>query len=70
MRTYNEWSETRHRTAGDFLKTFPNQQVQVHLLQALMTHETYRGKSAFEILELPISPQLERDVQEHLGLKV
>jgi len=67
---FNEWvAQPQVRTAGDFLKEFKNKDVQVHILKALMSHEYYQGKNAFEIIDTDIPPYLERDVQEFLGIK-
>jgi hypothetical protein len=49
--------------------TIKDQPIQVHILQAFMTHEHYRGKSAVDILNLNLPEQLELDVIEHLGIK-
>jgi len=66
---FREWYAGKsERLASDFIKEFKSQPVQVHVLQALMSHELYRGHSASEILNLPIPPYLEKDVQEYLGV--
>lgn len=64
---FKEWVNG-DRLVRDFLLTFENKQVQVHILQALMSHDHYRGKRAMDILDMEIPAYLEKDVQEHLGL--